>query len=744
MPTNTLYDLPNTAAYLNRINAEPRTMTKAVVREEHGSGYWRDVAIVKFAKNGEVRTDIAFLPTEDEQTAITAEFVKLEWPDSVFIDLHDPQMPKIVREADDKNKFIFKNEDGKIIMIQIRQEKRDGKKAYIPVTKWSDGEFRFLEPEGDLPLFGLENIRGASTIMLVEGAKTARYLQWMIDSKTAEARQALSEHPWGKSFTGLVVLGWCSGALSPHRVDWSPIRKHGITRAYVSLDNDEPGRSALPVISKNLHCVTHSVEFSDDWPACADLYDPFPAKFWKTIGDKKYYVGPSFAECTQPATYMTSKIPHPEDPKKDLVVLRNHARSLWHFVEDTQEFIYVENPRIIRKADVLDATLRPFCDTKKLSELLLTVFNGRMTSFDYCPFTEARKIHHNGRPVINLYMPAHVQPQDGDITPFMKFMENLIPDEKERHQTLRWCATLIARPDIRMLYALMLVSTETGTGKSTLLWIMQELVGRHNSSTPTERIVAGEFNNWVQGVRLVGIHEIYSGQSWKMFNALKDLITEPIISIRRMYRDPVDMSNFAHFIMCSNSLEALKIDEKDRRIFAPTVTEKRWSDKQFDEFREWLESGGFSIIAFWAKNFGDYVSRSEKAPMTSRKLEMIANSKSEASVRCEDLGRLMNDADKPVAIGDKEIKSWLQAVCKERVYETALSIRKEIRKAGIHELTKEDIGGDGRISFSSQMQNVLLNKKAIDKIMEIEDIGQRKEMVRSFMVRPQALFVFED
>lgn len=741
---DSLFDLPNTKLYLERIGAEPRSLQKAVVRQEQGDGYWLDLAIVRFAKDGTVTTEIGYEPTEAEQAAICAEFVKLEWPETVDISLDDPDMPRMVKEADEKNLFVFKDKKGKIIMLQVRFDKRDGKKAYVPITKWSDGKFRFLEPEGKLPLFGLENLKDHTTVLIVEGAKTARHVQWMVDGKTPEARKARENHPWGEELQNLCVLGWCSGALSPARTDWTPIRKAGVTRAYVCLDNDESGRSALPVISKNLYCVTHSIEFTEDFPTSFDLYDEFPSSMFKTIGDKRYYVGPSFHDLTHPATWMTNVIPNPEDPKKNIVTVRHHAKSLWQFVGETQEFIYVERPEIIRSSEILDQTLRPFCDTKKISELLLGVFTGHMATFDYCPYTTKRRINKNGKAIINTYTPSWIKAKEGDITPFLEFMSYLIPDKKECELLKRWCATLIARPDIRMLYSVLLVSANTGTGKSTLLYVLENTVGPKNSVFPTEKNILSEFNSWVSNVRFVGVHEIYAGSSFKMFNRLKDLITEPVISVRRLYRDSVTMSNWAHFAMCSNSIEALKIDPKDRRIFAPTVTEDRWSDEKFTEFRNWLDSGGFSIILWWAKNYGDYVKPSEKAPMTGRKLDMIENSRSDASRRIEDLVRIMNEQKKPVAIGDAQIKEWLQAICKEPVYEKGLTIRQEAKSYGALQVTDAHIGNNGRLSFSSQTQNFICNQILVDMIEKISDIEGRRSALRSHIVRPSGLMVYEE
>ncbi len=745
MKIETLNDLPNTAEYLRRINAEPRSMQKAVVREEHSTGYWLDLAIIKFDKKGNVScSQIGFEPTESEQEKILLEFANVEWPESVFIDMNDSDMPRLVTESEKENVFVFRDVDGNVIMVQVRKEQK-GKKSYIPITKWSDGKFRFLEPEGKLPLFGMENLKEHSTVLIVEGAKTARYVQWLSDGATPEAREARENHPWGTELANLCVLGWCSGALSPARTDWEPIRKHGITRAYVALDNDTVGREALKTISKNLRCVTHSIEFTDDWDVAADLYDPFPEKFFRTIQGKKYYIGPTFNECTHPATYMTDLLPNPEDPKKSVVVLRHNARGLWHYIEETESFCYVEKPDIIRKPDALDAMLKPFYDGKKLSELLLNTFNGRITTFDYLPATTKRKIISNGKPAINLYTPSSVKPRKGDPTLWLEFLEQLFPVPEERRLVMRWIATLYAKPDVRMIYALLLVSSETGTGKSSLGNILSQLVGPHNTSFPSESTLAEQYNNWIGRRRLVVCNEIYSGASFKMFNKLKDLITEPTITLRQMYRDGVEMSNWAHFVLCSNSFQPLKLDEKDRRIFAPTVTETRWPDDKWAEFHAWVAAGGIQIIADWCMNFGDYVTAGERAPMTSRKQDMIEASKSKASVRAEELAGLMNDYGQPVAVADKLIKSWLEAITRERVYESELEIRKCMMKAGVGEF-KCLVDGkwkNERLSVDSQMCNVLLSQKAVDNLQTISDSSERRDYVRSILKRPNELLTYE-
>lgn len=632
-------------SYLKRIGAEMRGINSAIIKEERGFGYWQDTFTIKFDKdsgnvtvkshNGEPIDDV--LPTSAEAEAIKEALKTVDWPKPILIDsLNDPKIPDIFKNEPEENRFVFRNERGEIVMLQVRVDGSDGKKNYIPITLWSDGEYRHIESGDKVPLYGLENLKDHSTVLIVEGAKTARYVQWLVDGETAEAIEARDNHPWGNELQHICVLGWCSGALSPNRTDWKPISKAGITRAYVALDNDSVGRSALSEISKNLRCVTHSIEFSDDWPVSADLFDPFPEAFFKETDGKRYYVGPSFYDCVHPATWMTDLVPVLDGKTEKLVpVLRHHAKHLWQWIEETGTFCYLEKPSINKTPDEFDTSVRPFSHAKKTSDLLQQQYNGRVLSFDYSPATNKRKIIVDGKSVINLYEAPSLKPQEGNAKPWLDFMEQLLPNEEERRHMLRWIATLYARPETRMIFAPLLISHETGTGKSTLGKIAEALVGRHNASFPSEQTIAGEFNSWIARKRLVVVNEVYQGKSWKMFTKLKDMITEPTITLRKMFHDPVDISNWAHFLMFSNSFDALKIDDRDRRIFVPEVTEERWGDDRFTDFYEWLDSGGYSIIANWALNFGDYVKKGEKAPDTERKREIVVQSLSDNEQRLE-------------------------------------------------------------------------------------------------------------
>ena len=87
-------------------------------------------------------------------------------------------------------------------------------------------------------------------------------------------------------------------------------------------------------------------------------------------------------------------------------------------------------------------------------------------------------------------------PADPDICaePWLEFVAYLVPNERERGEVLRWVATLLSKPEVRMGYSLLMVSERQGVGKSLLGTILADCVGRSNASSPGISDIMSDFN----------------------------------------------------------------------------------------------------------------------------------------------------------------------------------------------------------------------------------------------------------
>lgn len=710
MKVKSLKEIPAVAAYLARIGATPRSLRTAVVEEKHGS-YWQDVAVITLSPDGTVRAPDMFKPTEKEKLSIEIECQSVQWPQMRTLSRLTEDVPEDIAQAAPKDIYTFRNLAGEITMVQVRKEKK-GEKSYIPYTFWDDGIWRRMEPEGPLPIWGVDQLNDKTTVFIHEGAKAARIMREMVEAKTPEMKEKLAAHPWGEELSHAAHLGWIGGALSPARTDWSILQKAGVKRAYIVSDNDAPGVAAVPAIAHQLRFPTFHIQFTNEWPQCFDLGDEFPASMFKKVEGQRYYVGPSFRSCLHPATWATDQIPNPKG--KPSVVLRKNFKDMWSYVEEADIFVCIDMPEIIRTEQVMNKMLSAFSHTNQTSQLIVKAYTGRSAKLCYRPDIKGKIVTDNTTSAINLHTPSHFKSVAGNPAPFLDFMEYMFPNPEERKEVLRWSATLIARPETRMEYGLLLVSERQGVGKTTLgSAILAPLVGPQNVGYPTEaQIVQSEFNGWLANKRLCIVNEIYSGHSWKAYNKLKSAITDKEIEVNEKYQRTYTIENWCHVFACSNSMRALRMEEDDRRWFYPEVTEEKWPRDKFESFHNWLKSGGISIIKGWAESFGDYVVKGQPAPMTERKKELIVASRTEGQQEAAELAEAMNRVEQPIVFAMKDVVAWVRQSVQGKVYDTDLELRKAMKECGA-------VWYEERFLVGGRLQLAAMNRQAFDQLRKV-------------------------
>lgn len=731
-----LADIPEIAAYLSRVGAEPRSLRLAVVREQHGK-YWRDIARISFNPEvGVVKVygdEKLFAPNADEQKAIAAALPNYRFPQSKRV-LHYTLPPQL-QSVDPENIFPFKDRDGQLIMLVVRSERKGSNdKVYKPWTLFDDDEWRSTEPDGKLPLFNLENLETQhTTVFIHEGPKAARTIHRLIHPHTDNEREAYDAHPWIVELAqpDTCHLGWHGGALNPHRTDWSVLKRAGVKRVIIVADNDAPGVQAVPKIASELtEMRVHTVRFDKTFPPSFDMADKLPDSFYDHTNGGRYK-GPSFDNLLTPATWATEVIPQGKK-EKPIIKLRPEFKDQWMWCRDQDLYVNIDRPSMCFDQKTFDNAVAPFSDVKATSKLLLAEWSCHASRLTYRPDTEARVLNEDAAPVVvNTYRPSRIHSASGNSQPWEDFLEHLIVLPDERHEVKRWCATLIAHPEIRMTYSLLLASERQGVGKTTLgEQVLAPLVGIHNTSFPSERtIVDSQFNSWVAEKRLVVVGEIYSGKSWKAYQNLKSYVSDKHIEVNKKFMPAYTLMNWAHFICSSNSMRALKIEDTDRRWYIPEVTERQWGEGKFGDFRRWLRSGGgLGIILHWAQQFGDYVAEGVHPPDTARKREMAEESMPEPVkllvAWCEAHGGA------EMIVSDRAIKQWLQSEKQNPEHLTAKELRNAMQKLGWK-------NPGIQISLDGFLQFTMMSPKLYPKWVGLNGASDkdRREWIRS-NVRP--------
>jgi uncharacterized protein DUF5906 len=623
--------LPALAAYIDRIGAEELNFRRFMVKERKAH-YYLEKSLIKLDNDGSITcSTVAHRPTKEEADAIKEEIKKVidKWPKTIGA----TNLKKLTK-ARGKLYTFWDQQRKHIIMVQERVETQDGK-YYVPWCFFSDGEWRSMEPDGKLPFWKPEVTRNKANIMVHEGAKAAAFIDGLInDPKRKKEKEA---YPWSKELEEYEHWGMIGGALAPHRTDYNELITEKPMEVVYVCDNDYNGTSALQEVSKWYGRPLRGIKFGKKFRYAWDMADEFPKDLF--AGDR--YVGPTLASMKEPATYATESLPVETKGGRPTIIIKKWFAEEWVHSVKPDCYIHCDWPNRIYSPQEFDDLVAPFSQTDTTSRLMKKNNAIKAGIIRYDPSIDPGMYAGDESGIfVNTHTKSNIKPEKGDPAPFLDFMEHLCPVEKDRIELMRWCATLMACPEIKMMYALLLISETQGVGKSTLgEHILGPIIGKENTSYPSEsEIVDSNFNSWLAHKRLAVVNEIYAGHSSKAYNKLKDTITGRRVNINQKYMASYSIDNWIHILACSNNFNALRMTGDDRRWFIPKITESKKPASYWGKFHEWLDyEGGLQIVAHWAREFVEKngsVMRGDAAPWSAAKANVIEESWSPGMALC--------------------------------------------------------------------------------------------------------------
>lgn len=623
---------------------------------------------------------------------------------------------------------------GSVTFIQQRIRYDDGSKSDLPWTNWSDGERRRMEPRGEkLPLWGLERLDDGRPIMLHEGAFTAMQVRRRCDfykgkcGYVDEAEEKLlaaaiegNEALWEK-LSDYTHLGWPAGGPNFRRADFSPLRQLDVT---IACDRDKVGEKAAKGISRIIGTKVKAIIFDDHYKPGFDLADKWPdppkLHWWAEDEETKRrrYVGPSLDNYIISVTKATRLVETTGKGRPAATVTPEFADE-W-YVTESMLFIPTDRPDVILNESRFNARVRQFSDVDNTARLMIAEGSSMVVDVTYEPGKGRIVADEDGSGMkVNTYRGSGIKPIKRSAAPFEEYMTYLIPGEKDRHALMRWCATLVARPEIKMYYGVLLHSTAQGIGKSTLgESILAPLVGRHNASAPNDYdIVEGRFNGWLDRKRLAVIHEIHTDgvRGKKVYDKLKSVLTEKRIEVEQKYMPKYSIPNRIHIFACTNFKTAINLVPEDRRWLVPGVTEEKGPREKWVKFFGWLRNDGLGAIAQWAADFVEKhgpVEEGEEPPMTSAKREVIEESMPEGMSLARDLARTMISKREEAKRKGEEAKIVVKVSDVRRFVadrrglqigsnflEKEATLRKVMLSEGLHEKSKERMRAEKELTY---------------------------------------------
>lgn len=144
----------------------------------------------------------------------------------------------------------------------------------------------------------------------------------------------------------------------------------------------------------------------------------------------------------------------------------------------------------------------------------------------------------------------------------------LADDDKTYEHFLNWLAVIVQT--LGMTQTAWVLHGTQGTGKGLLYnQVLTPLFGEENVTSRRMEELGSDFTEFMKHKFVVFIDEVQAGDSFfydKIAAKLKNLIVEPRISVREMYKPSTIMANHSNLIFASNHARPVSIAPDDRRF----------------------------------------------------------------------------------------------------------------------------------------------------------------------------------
>lgn len=242
-----------------------------------------------------------------------------------------------------------------------------------------------------------------------------------------------------------------------------------------------------------------------------------------------------------------------------------------------------------------------------------------------------------GRDGVNTYIPVPIDAVPGDVSPWLRHMENLLPYESDRKIYYEYLAHNVKFRGFKIPWSPMLQSAE-GAGKSFFQELMELILGEMYVYTPkAEELVnsGSTFNAWMRAKLMIVVNEIKVDERRELIEILKPMISDKRVEVQSKGIDQEMEDNPANWLFFSNYKDAVPINKSSRRyaIFYSAIQSeddlraRGMVDKYFPNLFQWLRNGGHRHIAHWLLNYPiGYQEIAMRAPDTTSKPEALRQS----------------------------------------------------------------------------------------------------------------------
>tara|TARA_R110000782_G_scaffold261670_1_gene353441 strand:- start:358 stop:2604 length:2247 start_codon:yes stop_codon:yes gene_type:complete len=155
-------------------------------------------------------------------------------------------------------------------------------------------------------------------------------------------------------------------------------------------------------------------------------------------------------------------------------------------------------------------------------------------------------------------------------------------DEKNYEWFLNWLAHIVQFPHIKTEVCIVLYDKKFGTGKSLIAEeFLKKIIGiKKIIITCRTDKVFGKFSN-SQGKLLCVLNEASGKDTYDLNEAIKESITGKTLEMEKKGIDAIQITDYLNYILTTNNLNCVKLEEGDRRFMVFNTSSKMKGDVEY-------------------------------------------------------------------------------------------------------------------------------------------------------------------
>lgn len=206
-------------------------------------------------------------------------------------------------------------------------------------------------------------------------------------------------------------------------------------------------------------------------------------------------------------------------------------------------------------------------------------------------------------PNLNLWRGMGLDPEPGDIEPWLELLANNVPDDDLRQWIIQWCAYPLQHPG-RKMNSFILMFGPSGTGKNLFFKPLHHIYGANAVVLDTDA-VRSQFTSLYAQRQFVHADELVrtrAGDEDVVSQRIKALVTSEQLKVNTKGQPEYTIANHVNLAITSNYWDCIKLDQDDRRACVirwgdnPTGVDRRGDQPYWKNYVVWAEGPGAAAL----------------------------------------------------------------------------------------------------------------------------------------------------